>query len=219
MRWWRRLRRTSPSLSVRETSERVRLILDGWREVAPVDDLRIWRDSCGDVLSLATPGQGIDLPQGSEEVLRNWCRELARGRGGGLIEAHQIGSSAKLIYKRLEMPGYIYTGMFITSVQAVPLVWTVVAGEHGITGEREALVTANLMNAGKLTIEDYRNSFAQDPYEPAFGGVERSVLRFMSDDECYDERFPHHPLSRVRRVLAILPENIQVDAHAVAGLS
>jgi hypothetical protein len=189
--------------------------LDGWSEVAPVDDLRIWRDSCGDVLSLATPAQGIDLPQESEEALRHSCRELARKRGGGLIEVHQIGSSAKLIYKRLEMPAYIYTGMFITSVQAVTLVWTVVAGEHGTTGVREALVTANLMNAGKLSIEDYRRSWAHDPYEPAFAGVDRSVLRFMSDDECYDEQFPHHPLSRVRRVLAVLPENIQFDAHGI----
>jgi hypothetical protein len=64
------------------------------------------------------------------------------------------------------------------------------------------------MNAGLLTLEDYQRSWAADPYEPAYAGVERSVLRSISDDPKYDERFPEHPLSIVRRVLAGLPESL-----------
>jgi hypothetical protein len=90
------------------------------------------------------------------------------------------------------------------------LVWTVVAGEHGMTGVREAVITAELMNAGALTIASYQQSWAQDPYDPAYTGVDRSVLRFMSDDRKYDERFPAHPLSKVRRVLAVLPNAVLV---------
>ena len=84
-------------------------------------------------------------------------------------------------------------------------VWTIVSAERGTTGVREAIVTSQLLSEGRLTIENYERSFAQDPYDASFGAVDRRVLRFLSDDESYDGQFPHHPLSRVSRVLAALP--------------
>jgi hypothetical protein len=93
------------------------------------------------------------------------------------------------------------------------LVWTVVAGEHSMTGMREAVITAELMNAGALTIESYQQSWSQDPYKPDYTGVDRSVLRFMSDDKKYDERFPTHPLSKVRSVLSSLPNHLRVTGN------
>jgi len=91
-------------------------------------------------------------------------------------------------------------------------VWTVVSGEQGTTGVREAIVTTQLMNDGKLTIEDYQQSWAQDPYEVTYAGVDRSALRFASDDESYDEQSPDHPLSKVRRVLATLPSAVRTES-------
>jgi hypothetical protein len=211
MTWRSHVWRVVSRLSLRSASRWACLTLPGWREGAPAKGLRVWRDSDGDVLSLAAPGEGLGLPQGSEVELKRWCRELAQERGGGLIEAHGIGPSACLIYKRLQMPAYVYTGMFISVVQGFTLVWTVVAGERGATGVREAVVTADLMNAGTLTLDGYRHSWAQDPYDPAYQGVDRSVLRFISDDASYDEQFPHHPLSKVRRVLRALPAAMQFD--------
>ena len=147
--------------------------------------------------------------------LRRWCRNLAQSRNGGLIEAQKVscslGPTAILIYKRLQVPAYIYTGMLFVSLERFPLVWTIVAGEHGTTRIREAIVTAILMKQGKLTIDEYRRSWAQDPYEPAYAGLDRSVLRFVSDDRIYDEQFPDHPLAKVRHVLALLPANVQLD--------
>jgi hypothetical protein len=86
--------------------------------------------------------------------------------------------------------------------------------EHGTTGAREAVVTAELMNAGQLTIQEYELSWALDPYDPKYCGVDRSVLRFISDDERYDVLFPERPLSKVRRVLAMLPYSVQVESQA-----
>jgi hypothetical protein len=101
--------------------------------------------------------------------------------------------------------------MLIIDIKSTSAVWTIVAGEHGATGVREAVVTANLMKAGKLTPDDYKHRWAQDPYEPTFCGVDRSVLRLMSDDKIYDEKFSRHPLSKVRYVLASLPNSVQWD--------
>jgi hypothetical protein len=197
----------------------IRLTLPGWNEGAPDEDLRIWRDSDGDVLSLAVRAR-IDYPLGSDEMeQRRWCRKLAEGCGGGLVEVHEMaygnGASARLIYKRrqVETTGYAYTGMFITPVELGFFIWTIVAGERGTSGLREAIVTASLMKSGKLTVEDYERCWAQDPYEPAYHGVDRIVLRFMSDDESYDEQFSWHPLSKVRRVLAVLPRAVQFDSQ------
>jgi hypothetical protein len=90
-------------------------------------------------------------------------------------------------------------------------IWSVVAGERGTTGVREAGVTAELMKAGKLTPQNFESSWASDPYDASYHGVDRSVLRFISDDERYDERFPEHPLSKVRRVLAALPTAVRFE--------
>jgi hypothetical protein len=84
--------------------------------------------------------------------------------------------------------------MLLTSVRGMSLTWTTVSGERGTTGVRESVVTANLINDGTLATDDYRLFWAQDPYDRAYQCVDRSVLRFMSDDERYDELFPQRPL-------------------------
>jgi len=109
------------------------------------------------------------------------------------------------------MPAYIYTGILLLFTEAGPLVWTIVAGECGTTGVREAVVTSQLLSDGRLTIDGYKQFWAQDPYDPGYHGVDHSVLRFISDDECYDDGFPDHPLSRIRKVLAALPASVQFD--------
>jgi len=81
-----------------------------------------------------------------------------------------------------------------------------------MTGVREAIVTATLISEGKLKPQEYELHWAHDPYESAYSGVDRSALRSLSDDESYDEQFPLHPLSKVRRTLAALPSNVECDS-------
>jgi hypothetical protein len=179
--------------------------------------MRVWRNPHGDVLSLATADGSLGLPSLSDiGGLQGWCRAVAESRGAGLIEmrldAGRLGATVGFIYKRLKMPAYIFTGMLVVPGDEVADVWTIVSGERGTTGVREAIVTTELMNDGKLTIEDYQRSWAQDPYDETYSGVDRKVLRFVSDDARYDERFPDHPLSKVRRVLATLPSAVRVES-------
>ena len=202
--------------AVNEETSHVRLVLAGWSEEVPGDGLRYWRDAEGDVLSLGVVPKKQAYPfTSSEAEQRKWCRSAAENRNAGLIEVRTMPSttepSASFIYKKLQMPAYRYIGQLVTRVHGASVVWTVVAEEHGTTGVREAVVTANLMSRGKLTLDGYEQSWAQDPYDPAYHGVDRSVLRFMSDDESYDAQFPKHPLSRVRRVLASLPDAVEYD--------
>jgi len=218
MNWWNRLWRSTDALAgTLEPSQWVHLTLPGWNEGSPVDGLRVWHDSDGDALSLAIPKNVDEISRASDEMeLRQRCREFAQNCGAGLIEANALPygtNSASLIYKRLNVHAYVYSGMFMTSVRGNSLLWTIVASERGVTGVREAVVASNLMNADKLTVDDYKRYWAEDPYESAYRGVDQRVLRFISDDESYDDQFPHHPLSKVRHVLAMLPSSVQFDSE------
>lgn len=215
MSWWKQLWCSKDHLQTSELLQSVRLTLQGWNEDPSSNDMRIWHDTLGDVLSLAILGESLRFPEFSDDLsLQHWARSLAESRGAGLIEVRTstgaLGETLGLIYKRLEKPAYIFTGMLFVPRHAQ--IWTVVSSERGITGVREAVITSELMNSGKLTIQDYEKHWARDPYDIGYHGADRSVLRFMSDDECYDERFPEHPLSKIRRVMAMLPDSVQIES-------
>jgi hypothetical protein len=213
MSWLKRLWRVSPSLTDDDVIRLVCLTMTGWSEEKTSGELREWRGPHNAILSLASLVQSA-LPQ-NERALQQWSRELAESQGGGLIEVSivntRLGTTVRVIYKRLQMPAYVYTGMLIFRMTGFTLVWTVVADECVPTGIREAVVTAELLKTGRFRVQDYEHFWAQDPYDASYHGVRRSVLRFMSDDESHDHRFPDHPLSRVRQVLAELPNCIQFD--------
>jgi hypothetical protein len=212
--WWVRvLAKILPMRSERLAS--VGLTLPGWEAAPRQGDMWCWRDPAGDLLTL-THARGHLGPTSDEAV--SWqrrCREMAEGSGGGLIEAtiamvagHRVGSC---IHKRLRSLAYVYTGTCMVPAGRSTFVWTVVASERGTTGVREAVVTTDLFNTGQLTIAQYEQSWAADPYDPAYRGVDRTVLRFMSDDPRYDEQFPEHPLLKIRRLLPLLPAQISED--------
>ena len=217
MKWWNRLWSSAVAEVLKGTIQRVPLTLPGWNEQAPDGGMRVWRDADGGVLSLTAVG-GPDVFEGEE--IKQWCRDLAQSRDAGLIEvknvAGRMGPAVSMIYKRLQMPAYVFTGTLFSPVEGGSFVWTVTAGERGTTGVREAVVTVELMETGKLTVADFERSWAKDPYDPSYRGVDGNVLRFMSDDECYDERFPDHPLSKVRRVLTLLA-NVDFDSKAASS--
>ena len=192
--------------------------MEGWSAGEESRDGRqVWRDALGNVVSVAEwdefPGGLPDLTDESD--VRQWCRSVAEGLDAGLIEAHvlegPLGPWLAFIYKQLRMPAYVYTGMALAQSHAGVQVWTIFAGEHGTTGVRDAVVTSELMNSGQMTIEQFKESWAQDPYDSGYSGVDRKVLRFVSDADGYDEQFPNHPLSVVRRAIILLPYSVEFE--------
>ena len=212
MKWWNHFWRGSAE-ELEEPIRRVRLSLPGWIEGTPTEGMRVWRDTDGDVLTLAISSEPFRHADGADELkIRKWCRGFARSNGGGLIEAYIVNNGIKFIFKKLKMPAYVYSGMLITHVREVWFMWTTVATERGLTGVREEVVAATLVRDGKLLPHEYEQRWGQDPYEPASRGADRSVLRFMSDDESYDQQFPQHPLSKVRHTLATLAKHLEYDS-------
>jgi hypothetical protein len=210
MSFWKRFLHPAPT-PVPDQPLSPSLTLEGWNEQAILaPGPRIWTDELGNIVTLTElddrPDDVPELANASEA--RQYCRGFAESRGAGLIEASVLerpaGRSLAFIYKRREGPAYIYTGMVMAPNGRGWDVWTIVAGERGTTGVREAVVTAELMQSGQMTLEQFKTSWARDPYDPDYAGVDRSVLRFVSDADVHDARFPDHPLSVVRRVITSL---------------
>lgn len=196
----------------------------GWHERQRSGTNVVWTSDEGDSLTVnssAAPG----LPPFSE--LEAWialCRGVAEDRGGGIVSAEPFeGGPAPMfqfIYKRKDGSGYLYGGQLFILRQETAWVIGASAREHGTTGTREALVTAQLAGQERLEIERYatpdatgaggkiRNWF-RDPYDPEYSG---RVLRSIADDEEYDALVPHHPLSRLRRTLMTVRRTLRFDA-------
>ena len=206
MKWWKRLRRGKrPTTGVPSNSSSLHLDLPGWTLVEERDQVTYWRDADGDALSLAADLGFVLTQLSDEDAVRAAARELAESVHSGLVEARIVqgshGPAVMLICKRLDVPAFVFTGMLFVTWKTESWLWSIVARERGTTGVREALVTTQLINEGKLTVESYESSWAQDPYDPTYRGVEGRTLRYLSDDESYDSQFPGHPLSKVRREL------------------
>ena len=183
--------------------------MNDFREEHSQGGMRVWRNATGDVVTLTERALGGAFGS-SEEQARNLARSIAESTQAGLVEAGRSddGARAWLIYKKRDGKGYFFTGMLFDFSREPDRVWTVISGEHGTTGVREATVTQELLAAGELTVDEFETKFSRDPYDPSYAGVERSLLRFLSDDARYDDRFPDHPLTRVRALLQALPGDL-----------
>jgi hypothetical protein len=184
-----------------------RLPMPGWELVHQESATAVWRDATGDVISLtrSTMEPSMPTPDSHGDGLRSYCRGVAEDQGAGLVEAATVvgaeGPSIAYIYKRLDAPAITFFGVAATPVALDAWTWMVIAYERGVTGMREAVVTDRLLAAGQLTLESYEASWARDPYDPSYAGVDRRTLRYLSDAEEYDAEFPNHPLTKVRREL------------------
>lgn len=198
-------RLTQPPTSM--DTRRAAINLSGWflDKGTSGHERSTWHDNDGDTITLSVGAALNDTKTANVEELRMYCRQVAEYQRAGLVEASvilgQLGPAVQMIYKQLERPALIFTGIQMLALRQASLTWTIVAREKGTTGIREALVTSSLLNQGRLTLELYEESWACDPYEPLYQGVDRSTLRYMSDDASYDTHFPTHPLSKVRWVL------------------
>jgi hypothetical protein len=110
--------------------------------------------------------------------------------------------------------------MLIIPFRRASVIWTLVAGEEGTTGVREAVVTTQLLQEGVLTLDSCTQTWAQDPYDAqyrALARVDSGVLRYLSDDARFDSQFPSHPLSRVRNRLRAILDELEVDESVLGA--
>lgn len=183
--------------------------LPGFRPV----DHDVWTDDDGDILSLHFFSLRPDLPAALDDgpTLRASLAAYTAEAGGGLIEASvkQLGGMPALRQiLKLPLPGQAHGQAFIGSYTLpraeCSAVVKIQAPERGTTGMREAMVMAQVGPA---------DFFRPHPYAP---GLKGGLPFHAADHAQWDESFPGHPLSRVRRTLAALAAEVRVAPEFAA---
>jgi hypothetical protein len=85
--------------------------------------------------------------------------------------------------------------------------------EGGVTGVRDALVTAKLGEQGRLdpTKTDAAGrlqGWFRDPYDSSF---DSTAINSVADGEEYDSLVPSHPLSKVRRMICKIRDSMVLE--------
>jgi tetratricopeptide (TPR) repeat protein len=181
-----------------------------------------WRNADGDTLRACVDSKLPATLSGLSDrgSLRAFYREEAIRHGGGIVcaEIVQAGGirSVIVINKYERRPAYAYDGSLIIPFENSQYTVTIHSIERGRTGERDALVTCQLVERGELEIESPAapgepgriKGWFQDPYDPSYQG---RAIYSMSDDDRLDTLFPNHPLSKIRKCLGRIQATLVID--------
>ena len=161
---------------------------------------RVWRTQEGDWICLDFFALPPDLPQAFTfpefEAAYRGMAEAAGARVVDLLICTIDGCGmVRSIVKVPQAPsGMIYVGVFTIPFESFSWTVTVECVEHGLTGVRDAVL---LMEASKEGTVGFENDRITGDWDP--------------DNEKFDERFPEHPLSRLRRHLSSVQATLKVD--------
>jgi len=141
----------------------------------------------------------------NEADLRSFYRRFAESCGVALIEVDVreldgVKAVRSIVKAKQSTLGDIYVGGYTLPFYDCSIVMRIQCLEnpHNL-GARQAAVKKRY---------EGRPDWEEDPYDPTYRG---KPMRNQSDDERYDADFPDHPLTRVRRYLADLPKQIDID--------
>lgn len=166
----------------------------------------------------SAPDWNFDLRtlDGARNFYGNQCAEA---KGAMLLLELGKADGAEMLrgifkYRSPQNPlAIMYAGIIWIPFMECCLQINIEAVEQGTTGIREAIVCSMMMEDETLQEEE---SFAPpikvDSAEDMFKHMGAQPLRVISsDDEKWDEKFPEHPLSLVRRHLKTVTETIKLE--------
>jgi tetratricopeptide (TPR) repeat protein len=223
MSWSTWFSKKQPPEPGRATLQSVRFDTTGWRVDKKTHDSIEWRDLDGDLLvtRLAQIEGETSGPPPTLTEIRSSFRAAAAPRKGGIVsveQSHRCGLVlTKAITKFEDLPAYAYEGTLEIPLRNATYSLSLMAGEHGTTGIREAVTTAQLFQLRELKIPaggtpgvgQKLEGWFRDPYDADYHGP---TLRSLSDDDRLDALFPKHPLSKIRKWFAKVEDTLSIDA-------
>src|SRR5262245_30656457 len=150
----------------------------GFERQGEHDGVIIWFTRMGDALGLfhhpIPPDIHVDLS--NVDRVREYYRRSASEVGLGVVEVETIvvgGCTAvRTIFKAAQQPtGRTYLGALTFPFRDFSYVLKVQCEERGVTGIRDAFVSAALMKSGETGVESRRmTGWLDDPYDPTEAG-------------------------------------------------
>jgi len=186
-----------------------------WQPQGEEASVATFSNAVGDLLSINhyTTLPDIEANIEDSESLRRFFRASAEAHKVALIEADSIvldslGAVRTILKARLDPRGFAFIGSFTLPFANSSFVVKVESIERGITGIRESAVLAT--ESFRFVFDETTGKmlgWEQDPYDPAHKG---EFMRNCADDPRFDDAFPDHPLSKVRRYLAEFADGIAI---------
>jgi tetratricopeptide (TPR) repeat protein len=199
----------------------VYLDLTGWYAVGnPKSNSRTWESITTEKLTLEIKLPPLNMPElGNLDAMRRYYRDRMRRARAAVISCDciRIGDlhGLKTILKAPAGNGRAmsYTAELLVSIRDRVVALIVSGIEFAITGIREAAVLQELAKSGspqqleQLNRSEIPLEWKFERYEP---GTRGEFAYLLSDDEGYDQRFPWHPLTVVRRRMNWLEQSFGV---------
>lgn len=165
-----------------------------------------------------------DIPANLSDIsaLRDNFRDGISSVGGGLIKAETVLIDDVLcieaVFKTPQKPhGMTYFAALTIPFAKHSFVIKMTAHEFGITGMRDSLVFEQLRASNQIQVKansEFPKGWMQDPYKPEW---QAPCLRNKADDEIYDEKFPDHPLSRLRKEIEHIKGTLKLSEELKAS--
>lgn len=171
------------------------------------DVLGVWNNPYGHAISVHYYPMVPDLPAAPDDIhLMRPALAARYAPAGCLVEADQAvvdGVRGVRLVMKEPLPnapsGLVFGGVIVLPRDRCSVVAKIQAAEQGMTGQREAMVMARIGPG---------SAFPPHPYQP---GLQGRLPYAAADATEYDDEFPNHPLSVVRRVLAHMVATARVD--------
>lgn len=178
--------------------------------------VRVWHNSSGDGIGLYFYPMQPDVPYTKPvDELRGFYRNMAQTGGGAILEVDILTlDDSKVIRTVTKIPqkptGMAYLGSLTLPFREFSYVLKIQCLESGMTGVRDSMILDELLKSGEVTVGEkgQLQGWIRDPYDSSATGA---FARNRADSEEYDSRFPHHPLSRLRTVLAYVQKTLSVS--------
>lgn len=195
----------------------VRFNTFNWQLVEITSQRLVWENDFDDQFFLTYSDLPPDIRVDPFDLnaLREFYRGFACEANMGIVSVDHVSLGTmfaiQTIFKVPQQPhGMNYIGSYILPNATFSYVIEVRAAEHGTTGLRDSLVLNEFLSdiLEMSTDGPILRGWFQDPYNPTYT---EGILRNKSEDAKYDDQFPDHPLSRVRRYLANIAQGIMID--------
>lgn len=218
-------------------------VKEGMQVLEQTSERVVFAGQPGDIYSLTLKKGKHGLPEDVTE-LRSVIRKQAAGENGGIVQVEKIdvhGLNAFLFLTKdvgERFQGYRYVGRCVIPAEDCWFELRMDCVDMGPAGSREAAAQLQLQSDGEVEYESIPREapptpgpqpgpdakrikgWARDPYASEF---DAQANLSVSDDPKYDEHFPNHPLSRLRREFPeiidglVVSDELRASAARAAG--
>ena len=151
---------------------------------------------------------------GDIDGLRQYYRDAILAANGALIEVDLIVLNGiqcvRTVLKFPQTPsGSTYLTSLIVPFAMCSYVVKIQAPELDLAGVRESIIMDKLLDEKVITTSDNGLiNWSMDPYKPNYKGF---TLMNRSEEAKWDVRFPSHPLTKSRKLMAEIEKGISFD--------